>query len=954
MASVDLDPVPGTPVACPVYPDPDSWVTDDDIGSDDEDPELVTKPSVTIKKNPKEFAARSAAIRALGRYPRVSAVVTSPPCTRWPRLPADDCDGILSRTFPRKERELFARSLDDIDPRIRAKMDQPFGKDNLTQCFYAEPTLRHVLLPLWKSGYLGDLSSWRHFARAFPPCSSFLDLVLDYGEVDFDDLRGYPDGWDAETAVNTDRVRMTTAALLHFDGSAADLVRWVGGPHVAAHRDSRAIIDLLRRSEVDPPVVEALETTFLHGFPHHCNVSATEANFQAYYQYGNHASVDEDPEKTYKAMVKASKKGYILVFDERLIPFLLNCHVTPQGLVDLNTLYKNPRPIFDSTFRPYPWCHAINDWTSKDTEPPLTFATAEMEFMIWLYNLRVSYPWLEIFIGDDDVSGAFNQNKMHPNLVAMHTSRQCGFGVLSTGTTFGGNTSPSGWDSVKCARQQRSIYIWKHEPTTWLRAKQVLPPLELSADPTPLEVAGFVPADADTLNRGVMAADGSRLPPTYPMHVDDNMYADVKEFLPRTVCSSAAGLYDVLGWPQPSIVPSPLSMDKLKTQYNHVRKAVGRLFNSRTLSVGMLPYKRVQLIATLRTWQSKADFDILELASLLGQLDNHTRYARWARAWYFGLQNGMRRCLKQRFHVLSRFRKRLADKAMDYSRQLPPSLAKRLSSLLARDQAALLWSSRCRFKATAEIRGCVAVLLHYVLAHEDPWNTPLGLIIPRDWHVESYGDACTGIGGGAFSIGLAFWFDVKWSKRVTDGCLLKAHQPGYIHINALEFIVVILQLAAIVVRMESLTPEQAARFFPNGVPRYLVWLGWTDNMVSRSWESRATSSSLQGQALLAVYSELLRMAQVNTICKHVPGDRNVCADDISRNDFSLSFSSRLAKLTVNHSALSSLEYFLPSPDLLQLLSSQLFSGPVAEPCKLPKTLGQLVPAGCTTSGLPVI
>ena len=46
MASVDLDPVPGTPIARPVYPDPDSWVTDDDIGSDDEDPELVTKPSV--------------------------------------------------------------------------------------------------------------------------------------------------------------------------------------------------------------------------------------------------------------------------------------------------------------------------------------------------------------------------------------------------------------------------------------------------------------------------------------------------------------------------------------------------------------------------------------------------------------------------------------------------------------------------------------------------------------------------------------------------------------------------------------------------------------------------------------------------------------------------------------------------------------------------------------------
>jgi hypothetical protein len=57
-------------------------------------------------------------------------------------------------------------------------------------------------------------------------------------------------------------------------------------------------------------------------------------------------------------------------------------------------------------------------WTHKDNEPPLTFAGAELGFMIWLYNLRITYPSLEIYIADDDISGAFRLMRYHPNCMA--------------------------------------------------------------------------------------------------------------------------------------------------------------------------------------------------------------------------------------------------------------------------------------------------------------------------------------------------------------------------------------------------------------------------------------------------------------------------------------------------------------------------------------------------------
>jgi hypothetical protein len=113
---------------------------------------------------------------------------------------------------------------------------------------------------------------------------------------------------------------MATAALLHFNGSVADMVQWVGGPHVAQHRDVSKILKKLTAATNDAELIEDVRCPFTEGIPKKCNVSATEENYHAYFKYGNHSSVDAAPDKTYKAMVKDNKKGYTILFDKRLIP----------------------------------------------------------------------------------------------------------------------------------------------------------------------------------------------------------------------------------------------------------------------------------------------------------------------------------------------------------------------------------------------------------------------------------------------------------------------------------------------------------------------------------------------------------------------------------------------------------------------------------------------------------
>ena len=154
----------------------------------------------------------------------------------------------------------------------------------------------------------------------------------------------------------------------------------------------------------------------------------------------------------------------------------------------------------------------------------------------------------------------------------------------------------------------------------------------------------------------------------------------------HTICISILSLFWVLGFPTNPLVPSPLSSDKFEAFYNHQRKMVGRRFDSRTLSVGLLPHKLSQLLELLEAWMARATYGLLDIAHLLGVLENHTKYARWARCWCCALQNAVRRALQARYHIVMR-RFNRQQREIQLRRELPGSMIGRLDALIMRDQA---------------------------------------------------------------------------------------------------------------------------------------------------------------------------------------------------------------------------------------------------------------------------
>jgi hypothetical protein len=842
-------------------------------------------------------------------------------------------------TVSKQEREGFAATLPTP---VQLKLNQQFGKDNNLQCFKSEACLSHVLLPLYSSKMMTE-NEWKRFSGISKMAKTVLELLEEHASIDFRPIQGFQRDWREATAIDDDRTRMATAALLHYQGDMASVVRWIGGPHVAAHRDVDATLAFLA-GKIDQVTYDHLERIWRTGVPAFCNAEASNANFQEYREYGNHATMHEEPDTTLRTLLKESSRGYCLLFDQRMVHFTLNCHLTPNGLIDLSHPYKNPRPVFDSSFRPKAWCSGINDWTNKTNEPPLHFGLSFLKFITWLYNMRITYPHEEIYPADDDVSGAFRHGKYNPNLVAMHSCIVLGQMVCATGSTFGDNSSPGNFEPVADARKQLAQYLYL-QPDTIELARQYFPQIKLAPPPTPEEVAQFVPAERDSLNPGVML-NGHRLPPQFDHHVDDNLYADVGEHLLQAVSASVLALYHILGFPSPD-VPNPLSMDKLDTSYTHQRQELGTMTDTRRMEVAVSESKRAQMIEQLVAWIMKKQFNLRDISSLHGSLESFTRYIKWARPLFFALQNAIRRELTQRCHFLKRWYGS-SRRAASIANELPGALWHRLKGLIASDQAQLLWSNGSPMTMTAAIRNSLSVILASLQDPSHRWAQPIGFIIERDPHFTSLGDA-SGLAGGGYCETLKFWFDIMWSPRLRKCIALPSTHKDYVHINSLEFIVVILQLAAVIARLEAPLHEQQP-LFPAGVPAQPILLSLTDNTAAEMWSNKVTSRSPQGQQLIGIIAELLRTRNIGLNARHIPGVKNVLADYISRpTNSNLSHSKRSEQIFRMNESVRTWDYFLPSPELLRSISCALSSKPIQGLPSLPRNLGRFVPAGSTIS-----
>ena len=140
-----------------------------------------------------------------------------------------------------------------------------------------------------------------------------------------------------------------------------------------------------------------------------------------------------------------------------------------------------------------------------------------------------------------------------------------------------------------------------------------------------------------------------------------------------------------------------------------------------------------------------------------------SRANRQGRTLFFGFQNAFRRAIQTRFHQVRGFYSR-KNKTKQFRAKLPKHLHSRIDSMIAREMAALLWSTKSKIHLTQAVRDELTYL-HSLLANPAyAWEMQIGHVIPRDPQFVSTGDACL-TGGGAYCHELQYWFDVAWSNK---------------------------------------------------------------------------------------------------------------------------------------------------------------------------------------------
>ena len=115
-----------------------------------------------------------------------------------------------------KKAERDAWAMRTLPDKIQAELDQPFGKPSLRHSFYSEVCFRHVLLPLFKSGFLSRRAR-RSLETAYAPARWLQKLIREHRDVDFSALQRPISDTIPMNDMMESYSRMFTAAALHFD-----------------------------------------------------------------------------------------------------------------------------------------------------------------------------------------------------------------------------------------------------------------------------------------------------------------------------------------------------------------------------------------------------------------------------------------------------------------------------------------------------------------------------------------------------------------------------------------------------------------------------------------------------------------------------------------------------------------------------------------------------------------
>ena len=248
--------------------------------------------------------------------------------------------------------------------------------------------------------------------------------------------------------------------------------------------------------------------------------------------------------------------------------------------------------IFDAKYRRDKELIAVNVVTPNASETKIIcqFGYENMRLLIRIWNLHITYPFLDIVLHVNDVKSCFRQLKHHPDVMGAFSHILGEFLFLQCGLTFGSDFSPASWEVIRRVAEQLAEAFFDDKS---LRKKHWKHLDQLRWDRTlGRSQSGFVPANACGLNKGVLDNDGNPVNTPHAFFVDDDLYSDVFDIerIAQAIAASIKAIFVLLGESDLLSRQDPISFDKMvDTIVSHRNIILGQHIDTRKMTVETPP-----------------------------------------------------------------------------------------------------------------------------------------------------------------------------------------------------------------------------------------------------------------------------------------------------------------------------------------------------------------------------
>ena len=726
-----------------------------------------------------------------------------------------------------------------------------------------------------------------------PAIRSYSRLRLSASQLDVSPLTlpRPPEPPDAPT--DTLRMAMLAAALLRFNFNYGDLIRWLKGPYTHAHRtwsQLHQVFNTVKGARPPPswPKVNfpRAENVLQQGVPLQGHYMCSWASVAARNLHPASSELQKEAHQVDERLRKEEKLSYHILLPRFIFRFIIGIHLClfriafREGDPNARLCVDPSTPINNhddgNTNRQIPAPGIPGHFLEN---PPIYYGSALMRYLIWLWNLRISFPREDLLQLADDVSAAFHRILYHPTLAPAFALVWKTYLVIPVGTIFGARNSPSFYMEAGKARAHLAMHMPNAAsfPLEDLAASVILPP-----PPTAAEAAAFAQAAPDSQNRGIANAQSTDPERRLPSFVDDSCSAHCRLYIRTCINMTVWAARQLFGYPHEDPHRPPcINPTKWIDLVAAVVKFLGFLIDTRRMLVIWPLDKRHKLAGLL-------DILFAEQSAARSRGSSPTLLARilgLLRHGAFVAPLGVLQTLRLQF---------ILNDVVSKARGAPQRIRR-------------WWNERKIIVPPPIIQDLIA--LHHTLdddLYNPRWCRLIGLLVPRDPTITVCTDASTNGMGGWSSETAHMW---RLSIADLQSCSLPVFNRHHIHnffeqsverhpihINILEFVAIIVGLWFIIrqlAREHDIDPSST----PAGGHRILAL---ADNTSALSWLQYATRTRRPvvrrlARFLTAFLSSPFPAQFVRVQSRHLAGKLNVDADLLSRFELAPSWESAMHK-----------------------------------------------------------